>query len=93
MDMDVKTKEIVQKLEGLGQRYGCGSPPEYIIESHYQFRCKIADGTIMDIIVVVREGDISVFYRPNRPEWFEGNDQVEDALKEIERLLTSPNHK
>jgi len=91
MNLDMKTKKVVQGLQELGRKYGCGSPPEYTIEAHYQFSCKIADGTNMDIIVVIREGDISVFYRPNPPEWFDGNNQIEDALKEVERLLKSPN--
>jgi hypothetical protein len=51
----------------------------------------MADGTTRDIVVVVREEDISVFCRPNLPQWYEGNNQVGDALKEVERLLESPN--
>jgi hypothetical protein len=91
MSIDVKTKEIVQKLQQLGEKYGRGSPPEYTIQSHYQFGCKIADGTTKDIVVVVREQDISVFCRPNPPKWFEGNNPVDDALKEVERLLQHSN--
>lgn len=91
MDMDEKAKKILEKLQGLGREYGGGNPPEYTIEAHYQFRCKKADGTDMDIVIVIREGDISVFFRPNPPEWFEGNHQIEDALQKIDRLFQNPN--
>lgn len=87
----VKTEKILKELQKLGMKYGCGSDPEYTIESHYQFICKMADRTIKDITVVVREKDVSVFCRPNLPGWFEGNNQADDALKEVERLLHNPN--
>jgi len=89
--MDVKTKKIVQKLQALGEKYGDGSPSNYRIESHHQFSCKLADGTTREITIVVREEDISIFFRPNPPQWFEGNVKVDDVLKEIERLLKNPN--
>lgn len=90
--MGMTTQKIVQKLQELGKKYGCGSPTdEYIIESRFQFNCKMADGTLRDITVVVREEDVSVFCRPNPPQWFEGNSRVEDALKEVERLLRNSN--
>ena len=91
MNFDVKTKKIVQQLQWFGKKYGCGSPAKNTIESHHQFRCTMADGTTRDIVIVIREEDTSVFCRPNPPQWFEGNHQVEDALKEIKRLLESPN--
>jgi hypothetical protein len=90
--MGMKTQKIVEKLEELGKKYGCGSPTdEYIVESRVQLDCKLADGTIRDITVVLREEYVSVFCRPNPPQWFEGNSRVEDALKEVERLLQNPN--
>ena len=91
MNLDVKTKKIVQKLQALGEKYGKGSPPEYTIQSHHQLSCKTSDGMTREITVVVREEDISIFFRPNPPQWFEGNHQVEDVLRELERLLESPN--
>jgi hypothetical protein len=91
MNMDVITKKIVQKLQVLGKKYGCGFTPGYRIESHHRFSCKFADGTTKEIIVVLREEDVSVFSRPNPPQWFEGSFNVEDVLKEIERLLQSSN--
>ena len=90
-NIDVKTSKIVQKLQELGKKYACDCPSDYAIQSHHQFKCKMSDGTIRDIVVVVREEDISVFCRPNLPQWFEGNSRVEDALKEVEKLLESPN--
>jgi hypothetical protein len=91
MNLEAKTKKIVQKLQALGKKYGYGSPPDYTIQSHHQLSCKTPDGTTREITVVVREEDISIFLRPNPPEWFEGDSRVEDALKELERLLESPN--
>ena len=91
MNFDVKTKKILQKLLLLGKKYECGSPANNTIESHHQFSFKMADGTTREIVVVLREEDIGVFCRPNPPQWFEGNHQVEDALKEIQGLLESPN--
>jgi hypothetical protein len=51
----------------------------------------MTDGTIRDITVVVREEDVSVSCHPNPTEWFEENNRVEDALKEVERLLENSN--
>jgi hypothetical protein len=90
-NLDAKTIKILRKLQALGKKYGCGDPPEYTIQSHHQFRCKFADGTTREITVVVREEDISIFFRPNPPQWFEGNVKIEDVLNEVERLLESPN--
>ena len=91
MNLEVKTKKIVQKLQALGKKYGNGSPPDYTIQSHHQLSYKTSDGTTREITVVVREEDISIFLRPNLPEWFEGDSRVEDALKELEKLLEKPN--
>ena len=90
-DMDVKTKRIVQKLLLLGKQYGRGSNTNNTIESHHRFSCRTVDGATRDIVVVLREQDISVFCRPNPPQRFEGNHQVDDALKEVERLLKNSN--
>ena len=91
MTLDVKMKKIVQTLEALGKKYGCGSPAEYSIQSHHQFSCKTPEGTTRDIAVVVCEEDVSVCCCPNQPQWFEGNSRVEDSLKEVERYLQNPN--
>jgi hypothetical protein len=90
-NMDMKTKRIVQKLLLLGKQYGSSANGNNTIESHHQFSCRMADGTTRDIVVVLREQDISVFCRPNPPQRFEGNHQVDDALKEVERLLKNSN--
>ena len=91
MDMDMRTAKIVQKLQGLGKKYGRGSPPDFTIESHHRFNCHMTDGTTREITIVVRDEDISIFFRPNPPQWFEGNVKIEDVLHEIEKLLDRPN--
>ena len=90
MNFEVKTKKILEKLQVLGRKNGCGSPPEYTIQSHHQFICKTPDGTTREITIVVREEDIGIFLRGSSPQWFEGNIKIEDALSEIERLLENP---
>ena len=91
MNMDVKTRKIVQKLLELGKKYGNGSPSNYRIESHHRLSCTLADGTNREITVVIREEDISIFFRPNPPQWYEGDVKLDDVLKEIERSFDSPN--
>jgi hypothetical protein len=100
VNLDEKLKKTHEGLKERGEKYGYGSPPQYIIKPasiqypqgwEYHFSCKVAPPKecALDIAVAVDEKEITVYTSSTSPKLFTGLDQVDDALEDVEEWLKS----
>ena len=100
MNLDEKVKKTHEGFKELGEKYGYGSPPKYIIKPasiqypqgwEYHFSCKVAPPKecVLDITVAVDEKEITVYTSSTSPKLFTGLNQVEKTLEDVEGWLKS----
>ena len=102
MTLKDKSQKMLGGLHKLGKKYGFKpspeKPPEYIIKTdppdehtrdyHHYLSCRTGEESSAVITVIVCDNWIDVFSGHDVPNRINVGNQVDNALQEVERLLT-----